>query len=31
LKPGDVITLGIEKLGDQRQTVFAWDPQLIDG
>ena len=31
LKPGDVITLGIEKLGDQRQTVFAWAPQLIDG
>jgi 2-keto-4-pentenoate hydratase/2-oxohepta-3-ene-1,7-dioic acid hydratase in catechol pathway len=30
LKPGDIITLGIEKLGDQRQTVFAWDPQLID-
>jgi 2,4-didehydro-3-deoxy-L-rhamnonate hydrolase len=31
LKPGDVITLGIEKLGDQQQTVFAWDPALIDG
>ena len=31
LKPGDVITLGIEKLGDQKQTVFAWDPALIDG
>ena len=30
LKPGDVITLGIEKLGDQQQTVFAWDPVLID-
>jgi 2-keto-4-pentenoate hydratase/2-oxohepta-3-ene-1,7-dioic acid hydratase in catechol pathway len=31
LKPGDQITLGIEKLGDQAQTVFAWDPELIDG
>ena len=31
LKPGDVITLGIEKLGNQQQTVFAWDPALIDG
>jgi 2-keto-4-pentenoate hydratase/2-oxohepta-3-ene-1,7-dioic acid hydratase in catechol pathway len=31
LKPGDQITLGIEKLGDQAQTVFAWDPALIDG
>ncbi len=31
LKPGDVMTLGIEKLGDQRQTVHAWDPALIDG
>ena len=31
LKPGDVMTLGIEKLGDQEQTVFAWDPALIDG
>jgi 2,4-didehydro-3-deoxy-L-rhamnonate hydrolase len=30
LKPGDVMTLGIEKLGDQRQTVHAWDPALID-
>jgi 2-keto-4-pentenoate hydratase/2-oxohepta-3-ene-1,7-dioic acid hydratase in catechol pathway len=30
LKPGDVIALGIEKLGDQQQTVFAWDPALID-
>ncbi|PXW95460.1 2-keto-4-pentenoate hydratase/2-oxohepta-3-ene-1,7-dioic acid hydratase in catechol pathway [Sphaerotilus hippei] len=30
LRAGDVITLGIEKLGDQRQTVFAWDPALID-
>ncbi|MBW4023704.1 MAG: fumarylacetoacetate hydrolase family protein [Proteobacteria bacterium] len=24
LKPGDVIRLGIEKLGDQRQQVVAW-------
>jgi hypothetical protein len=23
--------LGIEKLGEQRQTVHAWDPALIDG
>jgi 2-keto-4-pentenoate hydratase/2-oxohepta-3-ene-1,7-dioic acid hydratase in catechol pathway len=31
LKPGDVVRLGIEKLGEQRQTVHAWDPDLIDG
>ena len=31
LKPGDVMTLGIAKLGDQRQAVHAWDPALIDG
>ncbi|HET9820739.1 MAG TPA: fumarylacetoacetate hydrolase family protein [Burkholderiaceae bacterium] len=31
LKPGDVMTLGIDRLGDQRQTVHAWDPALIDG
>ena len=31
LKPGDVVRLGIEKLGEQRQTVHAWDPALIDG
>ncbi len=30
LKPGDVMTLSIEKLGQQRQTVHAWDPKLID-
>ena len=30
LKPGDVMQLGIEKLGEQRQTVHAWDPVLID-
>jgi 2,4-diketo-3-deoxy-L-fuconate hydrolase len=26
LKPGDVIRLGIEKLGEQQQTVVAWRP-----
>ncbi|MBL8308639.1 MAG: fumarylacetoacetate hydrolase family protein [Rubrivivax sp.] len=31
LKPGDVMRLGIEKLGEQQQTVYAWDPALIDG
>lgn len=31
LKPGDVMTLGIEGLGAQRQQVHAWDPALIDG
>ncbi|MEP7281884.1 MAG: fumarylacetoacetate hydrolase family protein [Rubrivivax sp.] len=30
LKPGDVMRLGIEKLGEQQQTVHAWDPALID-
>src|SRR5450830_541381 len=30
LRQGDVMTLGIEKLGRQQQTVFAWDPALID-
>jgi 2-keto-4-pentenoate hydratase/2-oxohepta-3-ene-1,7-dioic acid hydratase in catechol pathway len=30
LKPGDVMELGIDKLGTQRQTVHAWDPALID-
>ena len=30
LKPGDVMTLGIDKLGEQRQLVRAWDPALID-
>jgi 2-keto-4-pentenoate hydratase/2-oxohepta-3-ene-1,7-dioic acid hydratase in catechol pathway len=30
LKPGDVMTLGIERLGTQRQVVHAWDPKLID-
>lgn len=31
LKAGDVMRLGIEGLGEQRQTVHAWDPALIDG
>ncbi len=31
LRPGDVMRLGIQKLGEQQQTVFAWDPALIDG
>ncbi len=30
LKPGDVMRLGIENLGEQQQSVFAWDPTLID-
>jgi 2,4-didehydro-3-deoxy-L-rhamnonate hydrolase len=30
LKPGDVMRLGISGLGEQRQTVHAWDPALID-
>jgi 2-keto-4-pentenoate hydratase/2-oxohepta-3-ene-1,7-dioic acid hydratase in catechol pathway len=30
LKPGDVVRLGIEKLGEQRQEVHAWNPELID-
>lgn len=31
LKAGDVMKLGIEGLGQQQQTVHAWDPALIDG
>jgi len=31
LKPGDTMRLGIQGLGEQRQTVHAWDPALIDG
>ena len=31
LKPGDVMRLGIARLGEQQQTVHAWDPALIDG
>jgi len=30
LKPGDTMRLGIDGLGEQRQTVHAWNPQLID-
>lgn len=30
LKAGDTIRLGIEKLGEQNQKVYAWDPALID-
>jgi len=31
LKPGDTMRLGIAGLGEQRQTVHAWNPELIDG
>ena len=31
LKAGDTMRLGIEKLGEQQQTVHAWNPALIDG
>ena len=30
LKPGDTMRLGISGLGEQSQTVHAWDPELID-
>ena len=30
LKAGDVMTLAIEGLGQQRQVVHSWDPELID-
>jgi 2,4-didehydro-3-deoxy-L-rhamnonate hydrolase len=30
LKAGDTMRVFIEKLGEQRQTVHAWDPALID-
>ena len=30
LKPGDVMKLGIEKLGEQQQTVYAWNQKRID-
>jgi len=30
LKPGDTMRLGIEGLGEQQQTVHAWDAALID-
>ncbi|PJJ21726.1 2-keto-4-pentenoate hydratase/2-oxohepta-3-ene-1,7-dioic acid hydratase (catechol pathway) [Janthinobacterium sp. OK676] len=31
LKPGDTMRLGISGLGEQSQTVHAWNPELIDG
>lgn len=31
LKPGDTVQLSVEGLGTQRQSVHAWDPELIDG
>jgi 2-keto-4-pentenoate hydratase/2-oxohepta-3-ene-1,7-dioic acid hydratase in catechol pathway len=31
LKAGDTMRLGVEGLGEQRQHVHAWDPELIDG
>ena len=31
LKPGDTMRLGIAGLGEQHQTVHAWNPALIDG
>jgi 2,4-diketo-3-deoxy-L-fuconate hydrolase len=31
LKAGDTMHLGIEGLGEQRQTVHAWNPERIDG
>jgi 2-keto-4-pentenoate hydratase/2-oxohepta-3-ene-1,7-dioic acid hydratase in catechol pathway len=31
LKVGDEMRLGIDGLGEQRQRVCAWDPELIDG
>jgi 2,4-diketo-3-deoxy-L-fuconate hydrolase len=30
LKPGDTIRLGIDRLGEQRQQVHAWNSDLID-
>ncbi|WP_459615604.1 fumarylacetoacetate hydrolase family protein [Bordetella sp. 2513F-2] len=30
LKPGDVMRLGIDGLGQQQQRVHAWNPDLID-
>lgn len=30
LKAGDTVKLGIEKLGEQTQQVFAWDATLLD-
>ena len=31
LKPSDTMQLSIEGLGTQRQTVYAWSSELIDG
>ncbi|NRF70626.1 fumarylacetoacetate hydrolase family protein [Aquincola sp. S2] len=31
LRPRDRMRLGIEGLGEQEQTVHAWNPELIDG
>ena len=31
LKASDKMKLGIESLGEQNQTVYGWDPALIDG
>jgi 2-keto-4-pentenoate hydratase/2-oxohepta-3-ene-1,7-dioic acid hydratase in catechol pathway len=31
LKAGDLMKLEIERLGQQQQSVHAWDPALIDG
>jgi 2-keto-4-pentenoate hydratase/2-oxohepta-3-ene-1,7-dioic acid hydratase in catechol pathway len=31
LKPGDTMRLGIAGLGEQQQTVHAWNTELIDG
>lgn len=31
LKPGDVMTLGVEGLGEQRQVVVAWDEAMSTG
>lgn len=31
LKPGDTMQLSIKGLGTQRQSVHAWNPELIDG
>jgi 2,4-didehydro-3-deoxy-L-rhamnonate hydrolase len=31
LKPGDEMRLSVQGLGEQRQRVHAWDPELIDG
>ncbi len=30
LKPGDVVELGIDQLGESRQKVVAWQPSVAD-